>query len=141
MNDILELLNEKNTFLKKFYSLNESEMQNFSVGNFDNLGHFYDSREGILDMIRRVDEMIDTASLSFEESDKKDAEATKQITIAMNTRNKIIERILEQDLEILSAIDQAKSEIIKDLAQTRVTKKAVSSYRSGQKTSKLNEEY
>lgn len=141
MDEIINLLNEKNSCLEKFYNLNEKEMQNFINGNFDNLESFYECREGILNMIRRVDEMIDIASLSFEESnDQPEATVTEKVAVAMQTKNKMIERILEQDLEILSTIDQAKSEIIRELAQTRMAKKAVTSYRSEKRPVRLTEE-
>lgn len=141
MEEIVNLLNEKNSCLARFYNLNEREMQNFVEGNFENLEEFYATREGILNMITRVDEMIDMASLSFEEDMSVQPEISKQISDAVRARTEIIERILEQDLEILSTLDRMKSEIIKDLSQTKMTRKAVGSYKSGQKRQKIDEEY
>lgn len=141
MEEIISLLNEKNSCLARFYNLNEREMKNFIDGNFENLEEFYATREGILNMIHRVDEMLDIASLSFEEDHSMPEDISKKISDAVKTRTQIIERILEQDLEILSTLDRAKSEIIKDLSQTKMTRKAVGSYKSGQKRQKINEEY
>ena len=110
MCEIVDLLKEKNSCLEKFYNLNKKEMMSFIEGNFDNLEDFYNSREGILDMIRRVDEMIEIASLDFQESaEVSNKEVTKEISIALNMRDRMIEQILEQDLEIISTIDDAKS--------------------------------
>ena len=51
---IINLLNQKNHFLEKFYSINETELLNFSKGNFDNLEDFYQSRERILSIVRQA---------------------------------------------------------------------------------------
>lgn len=139
MNEVLNLLKEKNSCLQKFRELNEKEIEFISSGNFDNLENFYIAREGILGIIQRVDEMIEIASLSFEEA-AATAELKSEIQMTLQKRNTLVNSILEQDLEILSNIDKAKSEIIKELAQVRATRKAVGSYKSGQKTQRLDEE-
>ena len=56
---IIDLINHKNHFLEKFYSLNETELLNFIKGNFDNLEKFYETREKILENIRYIDNQID----------------------------------------------------------------------------------
>lgn len=51
---IIDLLNQKNHFLEKFYTLNENEILNFASGIFDNLESFYQSREKILELIKYI---------------------------------------------------------------------------------------
>jgi hypothetical protein len=138
MEEVIRLLNEKNICLKRFLELNENEMDLFAAGNFDNLDRFYSAREGILEMIKRVDEMIEVACLNFTESD---ADAVRdQVKKCMEKKDQIVKRILAQDLEILSFIDSAKSEVIKELAEVRTVRKAFSSYKSGIGSGNVDEE-
>jgi len=50
-----------------------------------------------------------------------------------------VQQILAQDLQILSVIEQAKSNIIKDLRQVQSAKKAVGAYKSGDAPNRLDE--
>jgi hypothetical protein len=61
------------------------------------------------------------------------------VLTAMNVKNDLVTRILAQDLQILSVIEQAKSEIIKELRQVQSAKKAVGAYKSGDARNKLDE--
>lgn len=75
MTRIITLLNEKNHYLEKFYSLNERELKNFLDGHYDGLEPFYDSREKILEIIKYIDAQIDQerikdASAPIQENEK-----------------------------------------------------------------------
>jgi hypothetical protein len=141
MNAVMTLLNDKNEHLHKFLRLNETELINFMQGNFDNLEIFYQSRETILDLIRCIDGLVEvalkdnpTAASDVEASDKKD------LLRILNRKNDLVTQILAQDLQILSVIEQAKSDIIKDLRQVQAAKKAVGAYKSGETKNQLDEE-
>jgi hypothetical protein len=138
MEDILQLLNEKNICLRRFVDLNEKEMDFITSGNFENLDRFYSAREGILEIIQKVDQMIELATLSFEGDF--DTSVTDHVKKCMDQKDFLVKRILAQDLEILSKIEDAKTEIIKELADTKAIRKAVGSYKSGQQRRKLDEE-
>jgi hypothetical protein len=135
---IINLLNQKNHFLEKFYSINETELLNFSQGNFDNLEHFYQSREKILSIIRRLDQQIDVIQNEnrMEEVDN----AKQMVQEALSIKEEYVNRILAQDLEVLACIEQAKSNMIRELQELRRTKRVVGSYRSKTFTSRLDEE-
>jgi hypothetical protein len=137
---IIEMLTEKNQCLEKFYRLNEAELENFSAGTFDNIENFYATREGLLDIIKKVDEMIEDSNTVAEEIGPITDGDKKIILSALQYKNDLVNRILEQDLRILSAIEEAKSNIIKELTQVRSAKKAIGSYKSGQKSNRLDEE-
>lgn len=140
MGRIVELLEEKNRCLEKFYRMNETEIMNFSVGNFDNLETFYESRDGILEMIKRVDKMIEEDNGSTNPEDYDNA-SKKKVLAALDYKNELVTRILSQDLQILSFIEQAKSKIIKDLSAVRSARKAMNGYQSGMAAEpKLDEE-
>lgn len=142
MYKIIDLLNDKNFCLEKFYRINETELNNFKIGQFDHLERFYKNREGLLNIIKKIDEIVEERSFTGEDLDfiENDSEMKKQIAQAFEYKNEIVNKILAQDLEILSAIESAKSQIIKELTQVRTAKKAIGSYKSGQTTNNLDEE-
>ncbi len=139
METIINLLKDKNYHLQKFHELNDSELMNFADGNFDNLEIFYQSRETILDLVRCIDRLIDAAThVQGAEVEVSDAEKKEMITI-MNEKNDLVTKILAQDLQVLSMIEQAKSNIIKELRQVQAAKKAVGAYKTGDVVNKLDE--
>ena len=140
MQDIIQILKEKNQHLEKFFELNEQEMLSFNDGNFDNLEVFYQSREALLEMIHILDERIEKSnqaeSIPAMISDKQKVEILK----ALDKKNELVTGILSQDLQILSCIESAKSTIIKELSQVRTAKKVIGSYKSGEPNKRLDEE-
>ncbi len=137
--DVIELLNQKNHYLEKFYSLNEIEIQNFTVGNFDNLESFYHTREQILDIIKYIDVQI-INSQSVPEFFLNSAIDRKNMQEAIAIKEQYVNRIIEQDLQILSCIENTKSNIIKELQSLKKSKKAIGGYKSMQFKNNLDEE-
>ncbi len=133
---IISLLNQKNHYLEKFYSVNENEILNFAKGEFSNLENFYQTREKILETIAYIDSQIEAESAS---PDITSAER-REISTALAIKEEYVSRILAQDLEILSCIESAKSSIIRELQDIRKTAKAVGSYRSRTFNNRLDEE-
>lgn len=135
---VIQLLQEKNHYLEKFYSLNETELMNFAQANFDGLEDFYQTRERILEMLGYIDRELDKCDLgphiqiSMEDRDL--------VRDCLSTKEGYVGRILSQDLEILSCIEKAKSAIIRELQEVRKARKAVSGYKSGPAPYRLNEE-
>jgi hypothetical protein len=139
MDAIVKLLEDKNSHLKKFYEINEAELLNFVDGNFDNLEIFYQSRETILDLIRCIDNLVDEAANTQNPKSIIPDSVKKAALATMTEKNEIVTMILEQDLQILSVIERAKSDIIKELKQVQAARKAVGSYKSGDAPTKLDE--
>jgi len=139
MKSIIDLLTEKNNCLEKFYRLNEAEIEKFAMGEFEKVELFYASREGLLDIIKKIDDMIETANDIPLDAVDIEPQMKKAVLSALHYKNDLVNRILEQDLRILSAIEDAKSNIIKELSQVRTVKKAIGSYKSGNKNTRLDE--
>lgn len=139
MQRVITLLNEKNHYLEKFYSLNESELVFIKSGNFDNLDSFYETRERILEMIRYLDSEL---GVSQQESNPSDLSGDDRKTIveSLRVKTEYVNRILAQDLEVLACIESAKSDIIRELQEVKKVKKAVSKYKMPSFHSKLDEE-
>jgi hypothetical protein len=125
MDIIISLLEQKNHYLEKFYSTNETALEQFQVGIFDSLESFYQTREKILEIVRYID-----SEIAAENSEAMTEEARKAISDNMKIKDQYVEKILTQDLEILACIDSAKSSIIRELQEVKKARKAVSGYKS-----------
>ncbi len=139
---IITLLNQKNHYLEKFYSMNEVEILNFSQGIFDNLETFYKNRESILEMIKYLDSELDLVQRNTADAEAQamKAEDRRQMQSAMAIKDEYVNRILSQDLEILSCIENAKTMIIRELQEVRKNKKAMGGYKSKTFNRRLDEE-
>lgn len=137
---IISLLQEKNHYLEKFYSLNEKEIVNFSLGNFENLENFYNTREKILEIIKYLDNQLDQSHSAMEDLSQVACEDRRQVVEAMRTKDEYVGRIIEQDLEVLTCIEAAKSNIIRELQDVRRARKAVGGYKSPTFSKRLDEE-
>ena len=121
MDKILNLLDEKNHYLEKFYKLNEIELINLSGQNYENIEIFYAAREGLLRMINKIDDMVDE-QIQFNEIEIKSLSGIykKKLLASLSYKTDVVNLILAQDLEIISYVERAKSELINEL--TKVSK-------------------
>lgn len=141
MSRINTLLNEKNHYLEKFYALNEVELINFAQGKFDNIEGFYQSREGILEVLQYIDAEIDKAYTNeMPSSEEMTAQERKEANEAMRVKDEYVARIIEQDIQVLSCIESAKNSIIRELQEVRSGRKAVRGYKSNTFEHLVNEE-
>ncbi|KYG63327.1 hypothetical protein AZI85_04655 [Bdellovibrio bacteriovorus] len=140
MTRIITLLNEKNHYLEKFYSLNEVELANFAQGQFDNLEHFYQTRERILEVLKYVDAQIEKVHDEEAQQNAITDGERREVKEALAIKDEYVARIIEQDIQVLACIEMAKNSIIKELQEVRRSRKAVGSYKSKTFTNRLNEE-
>ncbi|PWU21572.1 MAG: hypothetical protein C5B49_02450 [Bdellovibrio sp.] len=140
MTRIVQLLQQKNHYLEKFFSLNESELLGFKQGRFDSLEYFYQTREKILEQLRYIDGQLAKTQedLPIEERPHRDIREEVMNHLAM--KDQYVREILNQDLQILACIEEAKSAIIRELQEVRRSKRAVSGYKSKPMNHRLNEE-
>ena len=136
MNRLITLYYEKNHYLEKFYSCGETELKNFLNGEFQNLDAFYETREKILEMIRYVDSQVEK---SYEKIQLNDPEK-RELKKALDIKDEYVQRIMEQDLEILSCIEQFKSSLIIEMQNLQRGKKVVSRYKMPSFIKNLDEE-
>lgn len=128
---VVQLLNEKNHFLEKFMSLNEKQISRLEKGNFDQVEQFYNQREDLIKIIKYIDSEINKAqmlqakqTLNLSEADR------KLIKESLKTKDNYTSSILDQDMQVLALIDQAKSQIIKQLQEVRLGQRAMAGYKS-----------
>ncbi len=140
MESAIELLCEKNMHLEKFFRTNEAQLEAFEAGDFGGLDSFYKTREGILEIIRKIDELVEQSDDLPKAGAVVDQEIRRQVIVCLQHKNTLVNKILEQDLRILSKIELAKSQMIKELAQVRGARKAIGAYKSGNSKKRLDEE-
>ncbi len=124
---LLELLQQKNHFLDKFFSMNTKGIEEFKLGNFDSLDQFYHNRESILNAIRVIDQRIADLKISVSEMTEDDK---SDIRYELDIKNETVQLVIDQDLIILQYIETQKSRIIMDLKANVKTKSTIAKFKS-----------
>jgi len=140
MDKIITLLKERNKFLAKFSALNIAEMNRITNGNFENIDEFYTTREGLLEIIKQIEGMIEKRLSFLGDFSNVSVSIKKLVSSLLKERDELVGQILNQDLEILSCIDQAKNSIIGELQALRKNRKVIGSYKTGQRENLVDEE-
>lgn len=127
----VQLLNEKNHFLEKFYSLNEKQLVQLSASKFENVEYFYNQREDILKIIKYIDAELarahdDEVAMNLAISGQ-DQLAVKE---CLRVKDIFVNRIVEQDVQIISLIEKLKNNIITELKTVRGARRAMTGYKS-----------
>lgn len=126
---IIKLLEEKNAHLEMFLSVSEKERKAFKARNFENLEFLYQVREDILDNVRTLDAKIEGYSLETDKSLLTEEDRGK-IVACLAKREQLTHQILEQDLVILSCVDNEKSNMLKKMSNLRDGRRLVKAYRA-----------
>lgn len=136
--EIIHLLSERNRYLTQFSVINRVQIERLKLGNFEQLSEFYMTREHILAVIEKIELLLNQ---KLEESEP-DTSNEKRVAIEnlLQTKDRLVRDILDQDLEILSTIEQEKTSIISELKTLGKGKKTISAYKSGISSKKLDEE-
>ena len=138
MQKLLHFMAERNKYLEKYYSINESEISRFHSGDFEGIDLFYANREAILEIIDVIESHINQ---NIESIETEPAQMIKnEINNMLQFKDEIIKRILKQDLDLISCIDKEKTKLIIEMQDTKKNKKAISSYKGGVKKSKFDKE-
>lgn len=128
---LVQFLNEKNHFLEKFYSLNDTQITRMQGGLFDEIELFYNQREDLLKILKYIDAEINKAHLLHKDTNGQYSDDEKSsIREALRAKEAYVKRILEQDLLVLEMIDEAKSTIIKELQSVKKARRALSGYKA-----------
>ena len=118
MEEVLQYLEMKNHYYEKFFSVTQKFLDQIARNNWKDLDFFVDSRERILNIIRSFDAKI---SQAVEQSDTK-IKATDEDRAILNQmmviKRSLADKILELDLQVISAIDDYKNETIRELKKT-----------------------
>lgn len=140
MERIIELLQERNHYLEKFYSLNEIEIKNLSDGKLENLDYFYENRESILNIIKYLENEIAASQEGLGLNYIPTYEEVQSVKLSLSIKKQFVDKIIDLDLQILNRIEKIKSDVIRELQDVRKARKAVGSYGARSKSYMLDEE-
>jgi hypothetical protein len=118
MEEILHYLELKNQYYEKFCSMSAKFLARTYDNLWDDLTFFVDNRERILNIIRSYDfkiaklfNEIDTTTLDL-------AMYRPRVKMLLDRRTELAKRIVDVDLELISRIDEMKTDTIRDLKKT-----------------------
>ncbi|MCS6837654.1 MAG: hypothetical protein NZ480_02310 [Bdellovibrionaceae bacterium] len=142
--DLIQLMEQKNHFLEQFYSLNELQVKLLRAGAVETLDEFYQKREKILEILRYLDgqihQIMDTPTYKHVGThDFPHSQVKKDLQKALKIKEEYVFRIMEQELQILSLMDEIKSAILKELIEIQSQKKALRGYHSKTTENQLKE--
>lgn len=127
----IQLLNEKNHFLEKFYSLNEKQLVQLSASQFENVEYFYNQREDILKIIKYIDAELTRANDNETAMNMKvSGEDQAAVKECLRIKDIFVNRIIEQDVQIICLIEKLKNNIISELKTVRGARRAMTGYKS-----------
>ncbi|MBC6415743.1 MAG: hypothetical protein GDA46_05050 [Bdellovibrionales bacterium] len=102
---LFNLLEQKNSYLLEYHKLNVNELDRLAKRRVENLEDFYYSRELLLDAISKVDTKISKNKIENLDVNKKQK---KRLVSILNLKRKMVMSILDQDLTILSLVNELK---------------------------------
>lgn len=126
MRRLIELLDQKNHYLEKFYSVNEEHLVQFLKRQFDEINYFYETRENILEILKYIDQEIKIMSHSEIEETMVQVEQIKE---RLAVKDVFVKRIIQQDIDILACIEAEKNSIIQELKEVKKGQKVVNAYK------------
>jgi hypothetical protein len=132
---LIQLLEQKNHYLEQFYSLNHLQLNLLQNGETDTLNEFYEKREKILDILSYIDNQTAEAYKKISLTEQNQTHVLKLLFI----KDEYVHRILEQEMHILSKMDQMKTGILSELIDIKNTRKALKGYHSHSYETQLKE--
>lgn len=118
MEEILQYLEMKNHYYQKFYTVTQKFLDKISRNEWEQTEFFVESRDRILSIIRSFDLKI-SRCISEMEKNLDPTPVEKALLSKISEQKKSLgEKILEIDLRLITAIDDYKTETIKELQRT-----------------------
>ena len=128
MEEVLRYLEMKNHFYEKFYTITLRFIEQTARDEWEDMTLFLDNRERILNIIHTFDYKIaqhfQGLSLTSE-----DLEIYRnRVKSLMDTREELGKRIITLDLELISKMEDIKTETIRDLKRSVETSQQIGSF-------------
>ena len=129
MSKVIDLLKEKNFYLERFLEESSKERTRFKVRKFENLDSLYNKREQILQNIQSIDRRINMLC-EDEGTEILNPPKKNEITLMLKKIKANVRAIMEEDLQIISFIEDEKSKIIREIGKTKEGRKVLNGYRA-----------
>jgi len=115
MEEVINYLQIKNNYYEKFLTISTKFLEETNSDQWQNLNFFIENRERLLNIIRSLDQKIARA---FKESNANEEEMNsyrEALKTLFDRKKNLGEKIIAVDLQLISKIDQMKTETIKRL--------------------------
>lgn len=128
MEEVLHYLELKNQYYEKFQSLTSKFLEQTNRNQWDDLSLFVDNRDRILNIIRSYDFKISSLFQKLNPSKETIKKYQEKVNELFEIRNNFVQKIVALDLEIISKMEDLKTETIRDLKRTVETNQQLNSF-------------
>jgi hypothetical protein len=115
MEEVLYYLELKNQYYEKFYSTTGKFLESARQNRWEDIEFFVDNRERILNIIRSYDFNIAKAFQVLDLSQQDVHLYRTRVKALLDKRADLANKIVALDLELVSRIDEVKSESLREL--------------------------
>lgn len=135
MDEVLHYLELKNQYLEKFHSLTERFLDQARQDRWEDLELFVDNRERILNIIHSYDYKIAQrfSKLNLDPESIKACRST--VKSLLDLRESLAKKIVVLDLELMTKIDEMKTDTIRELKKNLQTSHQIQSFETSDKNS------
>lgn len=128
MEEILHYLELKNQYYEKFWSMSAKFLAKTNDNRWEDLTLFVDNRERILNIIRSFDFKIAKLFSDIDPQTTDFGFYRPRVKALLDQRKELARRIVAVDLELISRIDDLKTETIRELKKTMETTQHIESF-------------
>jgi hypothetical protein len=129
MSKVLELLKEKNFYLERFLEESKKERGRFKARKFENLDQLYNKREQILLNIQSIDRRI-ADICEKEQGEHLNPPKRGEVAAMLEQIKGNVRSIMEEDLQIISFVENEKTKIIKEIGNTKEGRRVLKGYKA-----------
>ena len=128
MDEIIHYLEMKNLYYSKFLSVSTKFLEKAEENEWDDLTFFVDNRERILNIIHSFDSKIAACFENIETNPSQMELYQDRVKNLLSDRKEMADRIVEIDLQLISRMDDMKTETIRDLKRSVKTAHQLESF-------------
>lgn len=131
MDELLGYLKLKNQYFEKFLKVTRQFLQSTDTQKWNDVSFFVDNRERILNIIHYFDHKI---AKIFNDPKMASVDVVRyrpEVKSLLDERERLAKKIVKLDLELISTIDDMKSETIGELKKSLDSKKQLESFTVG----------
>lgn len=140
MEEILHYLKMKNEFYEKFYQLTKKFLTQVQKNQWEGLELFMDNRERVLSIIKTFDLKMGALFEQLHLNEQQVAFYKIEVKDLLNKREKLVQKIVALDLEILPLMEEIKSETIQELKKNIEIKQQIDSFLPPRHSNKIRNE-
>ena len=127
--DVLTILRSKNNCLERFLALSLDFAKSMEANDLSGLAKFQENRENIIKALDLYDRKVSEVLVVLSPG-QRTPQLIQAVEAALAKKDELVHRILEEDLKIISGIEDAKNETLKELSATRKNKDLVGKFKS-----------